>query len=226
MRLFVTNSLRGAMDVLIPRFERESGHRVQTSYDPAKTMLARVRRGESADVAVLGGTAVDELIREGVLDGGTRRAVARCGVGLAVRAGAPKPDIGTVERLKQALLAAPSIAWTQEGASGMYFSKLIEQLGIASEIVPKGVREPGGLIGELVAEGRAALAVQQIPELLAVPGIELIGPLPPEVQVITTSYGAVFRNAAEPAAARAFLDFLGTPGSVTVLREKGHEPVS
>jgi molybdate transport system substrate-binding protein len=211
--LFVSNSLRGVLGELIPQFERASGHRVVISYDPAKLMLERIARGETADLAILGGTAIDDLIKAGKVDGGSKRPVASCGVGIAVLAGAKKPEIGSVEKLKAALLAARSVAWTQEGASGMYFSKLIERLGIAQPLQAKAVRRPGGLIGELVAAGEAELAVQQIPELLAVPGIALVGPLPPEVQMTTAS-------------ARDLLDFLASPASARVFKSRGHEPVT
>ncbi len=224
IRLFVSNSMRGAMDELIPLFGRASGHKIKASYDPAKVMMERIGRGETADLAILGGSAIDELAKQGKVAAGSKRVIARCGIGVAVLAGANKPDIGTVEAFKRALLAARSVAWTQEGASGMYFSGLIERLGIAGEMQAKAVRQPGGLIGELVAAGKAELAVQQIPELMAVPGIELVGPLPKEIQQITVSSAGVFADTKHSGAAQALLEFLSTPDSARVLREKGLEP--
>jgi molybdate transport system substrate-binding protein len=141
-----------------------------------------------------------------------------------VAAGLSKPDIGSVEAFTRALLAARSVAYTIEGASGMHFSGLIERLGIAAEIQAKAVRQPGGLVGELVAAGKAELAIQQIPELLAVPGIQYVGPLPQELQKITRSSAGLFSGSKEPAAARAFLDFLFTPESRQLVKAKGHEP--
>lgn len=224
IRLFVSNSMRGAMDELIPQFGRASGHKIKASYDPAKVMMERIGRGETADLAILGGSAIDELAKQGKVAAGSKRVIARCGIGVAVLAGANKPDIGTVEAFKRALLAARSVAWTQEGASGMYFSGLIERLGIAGEMQAKAVRQPGGLIGELVAAGKAELAVQQIPELMAVPGIELVGPLPKEIQQITVSSAGVFADTKHSGAAQALLDFLSTPDSARVFRERGLEP--
>jgi molybdate transport system substrate-binding protein len=224
IRLFVSNSMRGVMDELIPRFERASGHHVETSYDPAKVMVQRIRRGESADIAMLGGTAIEDLMKDGTVAAGSRRVIARCGIGIAVRAGAKKPDIGSVDALKRALLAAGSVAWTQEGASGIYFSKLVERLGIAAEMQAKAVRQPGGLIGELVAAGKAELAVQQLPELMAVAGIELAGPLPDAVQQITISSAAIFTGSKEPQGAEQFLGFLQTPASAAVFEARGHDP--
>jgi molybdate transport system substrate-binding protein len=224
IRLLVSNSMRAVMDVLVPRFSRSGGHEVSASYDPAKLMMERIRRGESADLAILGGSALGELEKMGKIAAGSVRAVASCGIGLAVGARARKPDIGTVDGFKRALLDAKSIAYTEQGASGMYFSKLIEDLGIAGPVRAKAVRQPGGLIGELVAAGKAEMAVQQIPELMAVPGIQLVGPFPKDVQMITKSSAGIFADAREPAAAQAFLDFLLTPESARVFREKGHEP--
>ena len=224
IRLFVSNSMRGAMDELLPQFGRASGHKVKASYDPAKVMMERIARGETADLAILGGSAIDELVKQGKVAAGSKRVIARCGVGVGVLAGADKPDIGTVEAFKRALLAAKSIAWTQEGASGMYFSGLIERLGIGAEVQAKAVRQPGGLIGELVAAGKAQLAVQQIPELMAVPGIELVGPLPEEIQQVTVSSAGVFADSKHAGAARAFIDFLSTPDAARVLKARGLEP--
>ena len=224
--LFVSNSLRGVLGELIPQFERASGHKVSISYDPAKVMMERIARGESADLVILGGSAIEDLIRAGKVAADSRRPVASCGVGIAVRAGAKKPDVGTVDALKNALLAVKSVAWTQEGASGIYFTKLIERLGIAGPVQAKAVRRPGGLIGELVAAHEAELAVQQIPELLAVPGIELAGPLPQEIQVTTHSWAGIFSGASQPAAARALLDFLTSPAAAKVFRARGHEPAA
>ena len=224
VKLFVSNSMRGVMDVLVPKFEHSSGHELSISYDPAKVMMERIRKGESADVAILGGAAIEDLEKMGRIAAGSRRAVASCGIGVAAGARAPALNIDTVGHFKRALLAAKSIAYTEQGASGIYFSKLIEDLGIAAQVKAKAVRQPGGLVGELVAAGKAEIAVQQIPELMAVPGIRFVGPFPKEVQMITKSSAGIFADAREPAAARAFLDFLLAPDSMSVLKAKGHEP--
>jgi len=224
IQLFVSNSLRGVLGELIPQFERASGHTVSISYDPAKVMMERIARGETADLAIIGGAAIEDLIRDGKVAPGSKRTIASCGVGIAVLAGVPKPDIGTLDAFKNALLAAKSIAWTQQGASGIYFTKLIERLGIAGPVQAKAVRLPGGLIGELVAARKAELAVQQIPELMAVAGIELVGPLPREIQQTTVSSAGIFTGARDPRAAQALIDFLSTPNSARVFKERGLEP--
>ena len=224
IRLFVSNSMRGVVSELIPKFERASSHQVAISYDPAKVMMERIARGETADLAILGGSAIDDLIKAGKVAADSKRTISSCGVGVAVLAGTKKPDIGSVEAFKRALLAAKSVAWTQEGASGMYFTKLIERLGIAEPMKAKAVRRPGGLIGELVAARKAELAIQQIPELMAVPGIELAGPLPREIQVTTVSVAGIFAASSQPDAAKALLDFLTTPAAARVMKAKGMEP--
>lgn len=224
--LFTSNSMRAVLDELVPQFELASGHKIAVSYDPAKVMLRRIRGGETADMVILGSGAMDELVKEGRISAGSRRALARCGVGIAVRAGARRPEIGSVEALKRVLLEAKSVAYTQDGASGMHFAGLIERLGIASEVKAKAARQSGGLIGELVAAGRAEIAIQQIPELLAVPGIELVGPLPAEIQLITDTAAGVFTDAKQAAAAQAFVEHLAAPAAARVMKARGFEPAT
>ena len=226
IKLFVSNSMRGVMNELLPQFERATGHKVDVSYDPAKLMMERIQRGEAADVAIMGGSGIEDLEKSGKIAAGSRRLVASCGVGVAVRAGAPKPDIGTVENFKRALLAAKSVAYTEHGASGMYFAKLIEKLGIADAIKAKAARQPGGLVAEIVVAGKADLAVQQVPELLVVKGVDLVGPLPKDIQQTTVSSGGVFADSKVSKEARALLDFLTTPDAKRVMKAKGHEPAA
>jgi molybdate transport system substrate-binding protein len=224
IKLFVSNSMRGVMNEILPQFERATGNKVEVSYDPAKLMMERIQRGEPADLAIMGGSGLEDLEKSGKIAAGSRRLVSSCGVGVAVKAGAPKPDIGTVDTFKRALLAAKSVAYTEHGASGIYFSKLIEKLGIADAIKAKAARQPGGLVAEIVVAGKADLAVQQIPELLVVNGVDLVGPLPKDVQQTTVSSGGVFANSKVQNEARAFLDFLVRPESKQVMKAKGHEP--
>lgn len=224
VRVLCSNSSHAVMDELVPEFERASGHKVAVSYDPAKLMLQRIQRGETADLAILGAPAIDELTKQGKIAAGSRRDLARCGVGIAVRAGAPKPDIGSVEAFKRALLNAKSVAHTESGASGMHFAGLIERLGIAEQIKARARTQPGGLVGELVASGEAEIAVQQIPELMAVPGIEVVGPLPHELQKITLVSAGIFAASKHPEAAHALLEFLSTPAAARVYEAKGLLP--
>lgn len=223
IKVMCSNSMRGVMDVLVPQFERATTHKVAITYDPAKRMLARIQDGETGDLAIIGSGAIDALVKEGLIAPDIR-VLARSSIGMAVRAGAPKPDIGSVERFKEAILAARSIAYTIDGASGMHFAELIERLGIADAVKAKAKRQPGGLVGELITRGEAEVAIQQISELKAVSGIEIIGPIPQPLQKTTVVSAGVFRSAREPEAARALLGFLSTGEAATVIREKGLEP--
>ena len=214
------------MGELAPQFERANDCKIAISYDPAKAMLARIQKGETADLAILGSGAIDELVKQGKISAGSRRVLARCRVGVAVLAGKPRPDISSVEAFKRTLLGAKSVAYTQEGASGMHFAGLIERLGIAEQVKAKAVRQPGGLIGELVAAGKAEIAIQQIPELMAVAGIELVGPLPAEIQLVTVSSAGIFAGTKQAEAAQSFIRFLVTPAAARVMKTKGLEPMA
>ena len=211
------------MAELVPKFERANDCKIAISYDPAKVMLARIQKGETADLAITGSGALDELVKQGKILAGSRRALARCGVGIAVLAGKPRPDISSVAAFKRTLLAAKSVAYTQEGASGMHFAGLIERLGIAEQVKAKAVRQPGGLIGELVAAGKAEIAIQQIPELMAVAGIELVGPLPAEIQLVTVSSAGIFAGTQQAGAAQSFIEYLTAPAAARVMKANGFE---
>jgi molybdate transport system substrate-binding protein len=223
--LFTSNSMHAVLDALLPQYERSSGNTVRVSYDPAKIMRQRIDAGETADLGILGRAMLDELAAQGKIVPESVRTLARCGVGVGVLAGRPKPDVSTLDSFKRALLDAKSIAFTVSGASGIHFSSVIEKLGIADAVRAKAVRQPGGLVGELLVAGKADLAIQQIPELMAVPGVEVVGPLPQEVQATSTSGVGVFTSSRHRAAAQALADFITAPASVRVFKAKGHEPV-
>lgn len=224
LKVLTSNGQRSVMADLLPKFESATSHSVEVSYDPGQIMMRRIASGETADVVLLAGAALDALAQQGKIVTGSKRAYSRCGVGVAVSRGLAKPDISTVDALKRAILAAPAVAYTVEGASGIHFSALIEQLGIAREVQAKALRQPGGLVGELIAGDTPGLAIQQIPELLAVPSITYVGPLPAEVQKISETSAAIFAGSAHVEAARALLDFLSSPESKAVLGRMGHEP--
>lgn len=225
LNVMCSNSMRGVMDALVPQFERAIDHEVAITYDPAKRMLNRIRSGETADLAIIGSAAIDELVKAGRVAPDVR-VLARSSIGMAVRAGAARPDIGTVEQFKAAILNAQSVAYTIDGASGMHFAELIERLGIADAVKAKAKRQPGGLVGEIVARGEAEVAIQQISELKAVRGIDLVGPIPPALQKTTLVSAGVFSNAALPRLARDLLAFLATPRAAAVIRMKGLEPAA
>jgi molybdate transport system substrate-binding protein len=223
IKLFSSGSTAGALRELIPQFERATGHKVMVSNEPGKIMLERITRGDTGDLLLTGSTVIDELTRQSHIVAGSKRELARCSAGVAVRAGLPKPDVSSVEAFKRALLEAKSIAHTTSGASGMHLLRVVERLGIAQQVKAKARTQPGGLVGEILARGEADLAVQQIPELLAVPGLDFVGPLPAEIQITSVVSVALFARAAQPEAARTLLEFLSTPAAAQVFTASGLE---
>ena len=219
--LRTSNSTRPAIDLLTPDFEKATGHKVTLILDTAKNSLARIEAGERADAAVLLGTSVDALAAMGILTAASAQPFARSTIGMAVLKGAPKPDISTVEAFKQTLLNAKSIAHTVHGPSGSYFPGLIERLGIAEQVKPKTVTRPGGYIGVVVAAGEAEMAFQQICELLAVPGLDVIGPIPDDIQYNFDSKMAVFAESKNQAAAQQLLNYFARPDNAAKFTAAG-----
>jgi molybdate transport system substrate-binding protein len=207
--------------MILPEFERATGHIVLLILDTAKNSLARIKAGERGDAAVLLGKSVDELADTGVLLKESCQPFARSTIGIGVLKGAPKPDISTVDAFKRTLLDAKSIAHTVHGPSGAYFPGLIERLGIADQIKPKTVTRPGGYIGVVVTAGEAQMAFQQICELLAVPGIEVVGPIPEEIQYHFDSKAAIFAESEHQAAARELLNFFARPAHASKFTAAG-----
>ena len=213
--LAVAGALRGMAIPALP-FEAD--------FAPTVGLLARIRGGEGADVAILTEDGIAALAAEGVLDGESRADLVRSHIGLAVRAGAPHPDISTVEALRAALLAAPSVAWSRTGASGIAFAALLDRLGIAEAVRARGRVIEAGFTAELAARGEAALAVQQVSELLAVPGIAVIGRLPDAVGTVATFSAAAFRDSPRREAAGRLIRHLASPEAAPALRAAGLEP--
>ncbi len=225
LKILTSNSTRPVLDALIPDYEKHTGNQVTISADSAKAMVARIKGGETGDLVVLGSGALKGLAEAGFVTDNTRRGFARAVVGVGVRSGAPRPDISSLAAFKQSLLAAKSIAHTVHGASGMYIPVMLEKLGISEQMKARTVTRPGGYIGEVVVAGEAEIALQQIPELMAVPGLDLVGPLPAEVQkVFETSVGlcAASKNTA---AAQALIDFIADPKHAALFKTKGLELV-
>jgi len=180
--------------------------------------------GETYDLVIMAGPALDDLIKQGKIVPGSRVDLAKSGVGVAVRAGAPKPDISSGDALKRALLAAKSIAYSS-GPSGVYMEGLFQRLGIADEIKPKLKQtQPGNPVGEVIARGDAEIGFQQVSELLPIAGIDYIGPLPSDIQHITVFSGGIHTGAREPDAAKALVKFITAPAAVPVIKKKGMEP--
>jgi molybdate transport system substrate-binding protein len=206
---------------LVPAFERASGHKVTTIWAPSVEMTTRLKNGETVDLAIMAGKAIEELTKLGIFTEHT--ALARSGGAGAVRAGAPRPDISSGEALKQTLLRAKSIGYSA-GPSGVHIAGLVERMRIGDVVKSKMKQVSGQPVGELVARGEADIGFQQMSELLPVKGIDIIGPLPPDVQVITTVSAGLRASAESPGAAKALVKFLTAPEAAPVIRAKGLEP--
>lgn len=226
MRVLSTLAVQGALPALIARFEVETGAKVEASFAPTSGLLARIEGGDMADVAILTREGADTLARAGVLDGGSVVDIVRSLVGIAVKAGEPKPDIATPEALKRALLDARSIAYSRIGASGVLFADLIQRLGIADTVNAKATITPGGLTGEVVARGEAEFAVQQLSELMLVPGLDLVGPLPASLQTPALFSAAIFAATRVTGTARAFVQSLTSVEAAAAFKAAGLEPLT
>jgi molybdate transport system substrate-binding protein len=218
-----STGLTSTLDQLKETYETRTGDRLVVTYGTTGQLKKRIDEGEAFDLCILTAPILDELVKTGKA-AAPRLDIARSPIGVSARKGAPKPDISTPEAFKQAILAAKSVAYTSTGASGTYFAALADKLGIGDAVRAKAHITPGGPAGELVAKGEAELAIQMVSELLPVPGTELVGPLPPELQSITTFSAGVGAAAKNPAGARALADFLTSPDAVAVIRVKGMEP--
>ena len=227
IKVLTAGAFKQVLLALVPDFERTSGHKVTVENDTVGALTKRIAGGEAFDLAVLTPKAVDDLAKEGKFAAGSRANLARVGVGVVVKDGTPKPDIGSVAAFKQALLAAKSVAYIDPaagGSSGIYVAGLLDKLGIAAEVKPKAKLIPGGAVAEHVARGEAELGIHQISEILPVKGITLVGPLPAEIQNYTVYAAGVGAHAKESDAAKALIKTLTSPAAAEVLKSKGMEP--
>jgi molybdate transport system substrate-binding protein len=208
-------------------FERSTAAKVTTATTTmgvgAESIPSRLKRGEAADVVIVAGDALDDLIKDGLVLAGTRVELARSRIGMAVRAGARKPDITTVDALKRALLNAKSVALSSSVSGDYFTNELFPQLGIAEQMAKKTVRGGGERVGAIVARGDAEIGFQQMSELLPVEGIDVVGPLPSEVQRVTVFAAGVARNSRHPDAARAYIRFLTSGAASAVVARTGLE---
>jgi molybdate transport system substrate-binding protein len=220
-----TMSCKEALIELVPEFEHESGYRVQATYGAGPELSKQISGGTRADIFVGPEEFSGPLIEEGKLVASSRTAFAHSGAALAIKAGAPKPDISSAEKLKGVLLAAKAISYSR-GASGIHFLQACERLGIADEVAAKLVKpRPGEMVGPVLVRGEADIGVQQPAELLPVIGIEIIGPLPAELRQ-TIVYGAtVFTGSAQREGNQAFVEFMRSHAAREVLHETGLDPV-
>jgi molybdate transport system substrate-binding protein len=221
LRLLCSNALQSVMVELGPQFEKATGHKLLITYGSTGPLQADIEKGAAFDVTILGPAAIEALIKQGKIAAGSRVDLARSGMGVAIRKGAPKPDLSSTDAFKRALLNAKSIAYSEAGLTGIYLKGLFQRLGLADELSGKIKFGRGA---EMVGKGEAEIGLTQISEILPVAGAELAGPLPPEVQSYTVFPAGIAASAAQPAAAKALLTFLTTPEAARVIAAHGLEP--
>ena len=224
VRVLSTLALRGAIRSLAGRYQAAGGARIDADYAPTLGLLDRLRSGESADIVILTREGLDELARQGTVVAESRVDLARSFVGIAVKAGTAHPDIATEASLRATLLGARSVAYSRIGASGIFFAQLIERMGIASEINARARISPSGLTAERLVTGEADLAVQQLSELMQVPGIEVVGPIPRELQTAAVFSAGRLAASVKATQSDALLKYLASPEVAPVLQGCGLEP--
>ena len=230
IRVVSSGGFAAAFRVLAPAFERATGHTVVTGWGPsmgqtADAVPARLARGEPIDVLIMVGDALGPLIGQGTVAADSRADLARSGIGVVVRAGAPRPDISSADALRRALLAARSIAYS-DSASGVYIEReMLPRLGIADQVAGRARMIPAEPVGAVVARGDAEIGFQQISELRPIRGIDLVGPLPPGLQRMTVFSAGMMARSREPEAARALIRFLASPAAAGAIVDSGMEPM-
>ncbi len=226
---FVSTAIKAVTDELLPPFERANGHVIRATYGPSGALLPRFARGEPVDVFLTDSAALDALIRQGKIVGG-RTDLARTGIGIAVRKGAPRPDVSTAQALKRALLAARTVGYASPAGGSItaaHIMGVFAKLGIAAEMAPKArlsAGGPNGRVSVLVSSGQAEIGLQQVSELLSNPEVEVIGMLPAELQLTTIYSAGVTTSARNAEAARALIGALTAPSAAPLYKARGLEP--
>jgi len=225
IKVLSSNALKTALEELAPAFEKATEHKLVITWGAAAQLKGEIEKGAAFDLAVLTDAGIDDLIKQGKLAAATRTNLANSGAGVAVRKGAPKPDISTVDAFKRALVNAKSFAYVEQGATGIYIKALLPRLGIADALKDKiKLLPPGNPAAHAIANGEAEIGITQISEILPYAGAELVGPLPAEIQLTTSFVSAVGANAKEAEPAKALIKFLTTPAAAAVLKAKGLDP--
>ena len=224
LRVLTAGAYKPVVVALAPAFEQRTGHRLVIDNDTAGALVRRISAGEAFDLVLLTPGGLEQLAKAGKVETGASVRLAKVAIGVAVKQGAPAPDISSVAAFQQTLLAARAVATIDPqagGSSGIYLWQLFEKMGIAAQLKPKAVLVPGGLVAQRLLNGEADIAIHQISEILAVPGATLVGPLPAEIQNYTVYAGAVGTAAREPAAAQDLLNLLASAQAQAVLKDKG-----
>jgi len=231
IHVMTSGGFTAAYNDLRPEFERSSGRTVKTAYGASMgnaqdSIPSRLARNEPVDVVILARPALDDLVAKGKVVPGSQVDLVRSAIGFAVRKGAPRPDIGTVDALKRTLIAAPSIAYSASASGTYYETELLKKLGIEDQVKPKSKRILSERVGTVVARGDAALGLQQVSELLPIAGIDYIGPLPAEVQQNTVFSAGIATASKQPDAARQLIRYLNSPAAAPTIAKTGLEPLT
>ena len=227
IKVLATTAMKTSLDELTPEFERATGNTLSFSFGPSARIAKMVADGEAHDVAIVTDHGHEDLTKQGRLVPGIRADIAKSAMALAVQKGAARPDISSAAKFKETLLAAKSLGMSNPvggGQSGANMVKIFDKLGITEAMKTKAVYGPGGpagLIGNFLVRKEVEIGIQQLPELMAVPGIDIIGPLPPDVQIMTVFSAGLSANAKNVEGANALIHFLTTPKAVAVIRAKG-----
>ena len=227
LKVLSSTALKAAMQDLAPQFEHATEYKLAVVFGPSASLKQQIEAGAMFDLALITPAAIDDLVKQGKIDAGSRSDIARTGIGVAIRAGAAKPDIGTVAAFKRALLEAKSITYgdpARGGLSSVYFVSLLERLGIADQIKAKAKLGTASEGVRPVAAGEAELGIGQASEIPLVPGVELLGPLPAELQSYTGVTAGIATHAQDATGARALIEFLTAPAALKVYKAKGMEP--
>jgi molybdate transport system substrate-binding protein len=229
IKVLATTAMKTSLDELAPDFERATGNKLSFSFGPSARIAKMVADGEETDVAIVTDQGLKDLTQQGKLAPGSGADIARSAMAFAVQKGAARPDISSGEKFKAALLAAKSLGMSNPvggGQSGANLVKIFGKLGIAEAMKTKCVYGPGGpagLIGNFLVRREVEIGIQQLPELMAVPGIDIVGPLPADVQLMTVFSAAVSTSAKNADGAKALIQFLATPKAAAVMKSKGLE---
>src|SRR5215475_6628879 len=227
IKILTAGAFKQVLLAMVPEYEKQTGHKVTIENDTVGALVKRIEGGAAFDVVVVSPAAIDDLAKNGKVAADSRTNLAKVGVGVVVKEGAPRPDISSVDGFKRALIAAKSVAYIDPasgGSSGIFVDRLLDKLGVAGDVKPKAKLIPGGAVAEHIVKGEAEIGIHQISEILPVKGITLVGPLPAEIQNYTVYAAGIGAQGKESDAAKALLKTLTSPAAAEVLKSKGMEP--
>jgi molybdate transport system substrate-binding protein len=227
VKVLTAGAFKQVLLAVVPQYEKQTGNTVKVENDTVGGLVKRIEGGDAFDVVIVSPAAIDNLAKAGKVVAGSHSDIARVGVGIVVKEGAPHPDISSVDALKRTLVAAKSVAYIDPasgGSSGIFVDRLLDKLGIAGDIKPRAKLIPGGLVAEHIANGEAEIGIHQISEILPVKGVTLVGPLPAEIQNYTTYAAGLGAGAKDAEAAKALIKLLAGPDAAAVFKSKGMEP--